>query len=287
MNDMQPNNEHTLKLAMGGDIQAFQELFASFQNQLKSYLYRLVTDRNDADDLAHDTFIRAFDKVSTFKGKSSFKTWVFQIATNLAYDHLRRYKRWTVDTKAQAKKLVGENEILRNELMRAAQHSPEGTFDMRDHIDHCFTCMGKTLAIEKQVALILKEMYEFSVKEIALILGKTQDVVKHLLQDARNTMMDIFESRCSLISKHGVCNQCSELNGIFNPKQNQEEERNRLDLVKGSNRFDRQALLALRVHLVKGIDPMRGKGSEVQDLLMKCDRMAMGELPVPVTKPDN
>jgi len=274
-------NDQTLKLAMSGDINAFQQLFAEFQNQLKSYLYRLVTDRDDAQDLAHDTFIKAFDKVSTFKGKSSFKTWVFQIATNLAYDHLRKYKRWTVDTKQIAKDLVMNNSTVRNSLFSAGQSSPEGTFDMRDHIDHCFTCMGKTLAVEKQVSLILKDIYDFSVKEIAVIIGKTQDVVKHLLQDARNTMLDIFDHRCALINKNGVCNQCSELNGIFNPKQNQQEALNKLDLVKGSKKFDRQELLAMRTQLVKGIDPLRGKGAELQDLLMKCDRMGMGELPVP------
>jgi RNA polymerase sigma-70 factor, ECF subfamily len=274
-------NDQTLKLAMSGDINAFQQLFAEFQNQLKSYLYRLVTDRDDAQDLAHDTFIKAFDKVSTFKGKSSFKTWVFQIATNLAYDHLRKYKRWTVDTKQIAKDLVMNNSTVRDSLFSAGQSSPEGTFDMRDHIDHCFTCMGKTLAVEKQVSLILKDIYDFSVKEIAVIIGKTQDVAKHLLQDARNTMLDIFDHRCALINKNGVCNQCSELNGIFNPKQNQQEALNKLDLVKGSKKFDRQELLAMRTQLVKGIDPLRGKGAELQDLLMKCDRMGMGELPVP------
>lgn len=275
------SDQHTLKLAMSGDIHAFQKLFAEFQHQLKSYLYRLVTDRDDAQDLAHDAFIRAFDKLSTYKGNSSFKTWVFQIATNLAYDHLRKYKRWTVDTKQIAKELVMNNSTVRNQLFTAGQSCPEGTFDMRDHIDHCFTCMGKTLPIEKQVALILKDIYEFSVKEIAAIMEKTQDIVKHLLQDARHLMLDIFDNRCALINKNGVCNQCSELNGIFNPKQNQQEALNKLDLVKGSKKFDREQLFDMRSKLAKAIDPMRGKGAELQDMLMKCDRMGMGELPVP------
>jgi len=275
------NQDAVLKSAMAGDINSFEKLFTEFHAQLKSYLYRLVTDRDDAEDLAHDTFIRAFDKVSTFKGKSSFKTWVFQIATNLALDHLRKYNRWTVDTKERAKQLVSEHNNVRETLIQAAQNNPEGSFDMREHIDHCFTCMGKTLAVEKQITLILKDMYDFSVKEISMILDKTQDIVKHLLQDARHTMMNIFDDRCSLISKRGVCNQCSELNGIFNPKQNQAEARNKLDLVKGSTKFNRQELFALRLKLIQGVDPMRGAGAEIQDLLMKCDRMAMGEIPVP------
>src|SRR6202000_2094326 len=86
-----------LKTAIEGDINAFQTLFADFQNQLRSFLYRLLTDRNDVDDLTHDTFIRAFSKIATFNQESSLKTWVFTIATNLAYDHLRKARRWPVD----------------------------------------------------------------------------------------------------------------------------------------------------------------------------------------------
>src|SRR5580698_297139 len=89
--------DEILRNALAGDINAFQTLFAEFQSQLKSYLYRLLTDRNDVDDLTHDTFIKAFDKISTFNQASSLKTWVFQIATNLAYDHLRKLKRWQAD----------------------------------------------------------------------------------------------------------------------------------------------------------------------------------------------
>ena len=86
------DNGSNLEKALAGDINSFQSLFAEFQNQLKSYLYRLLTDRNDVDDLVHDTFIRAFDKLSTFNQDSSLKSWVFKIATNLTYDHLKKRK---------------------------------------------------------------------------------------------------------------------------------------------------------------------------------------------------
>src|SRR6202012_4857712 len=104
--------EALLQNALSGDINSFQTLFAEFQPQLKSYLYRLITDRNDVDDLAHDTFIRAFDKISTFNQQSSLKTWVFKIATNLAYDHLRKLKRWPADAQDQGAILaIGTKEI--------------------------------------------------------------------------------------------------------------------------------------------------------------------------------
>ena len=98
-----------IQQAQQGDINAFQDLFVAFQDQLKSYLFRITTNRADAEDIAHDTFIRAFDKLNTFQQKSSLKTWVFQIATNLAYNQKKRVNRWTEDVSEQAKAIVLEN----------------------------------------------------------------------------------------------------------------------------------------------------------------------------------
>ncbi len=271
-------NDKTLKEALNGDINAFQKLFSEFQNQLKSYLYRLLTDRNDAEDLAHDTFVKAFDKISTFKGSSSLKTWVFTIATHLAYDHLKKYKRWTPDAQDQSKALALSNKDVYDAINFVSYTSGEGAYDMKEHIDFCFTCISKTLPIENQVALILKDIYDFSVQDICLILEKTEGVVKHLLLDARKTMTEIFDHRCALVNKKGVCNQCSELNGVHNPKQNQQEELMKLELVKASKKFNREELFELRTQLIKVIDPLRGKGADLQDIIMKCTRKAIGEI---------
>jgi RNA polymerase sigma-70 factor, ECF subfamily len=275
---MENNTEYTLKLALNGDINAFQKLFAEFQNQLKSYLYRLLTDRNDAEDLTHDTFVKAFDKISTFKGTSSLKTWVFTIATNLAYDHLKRYKRWTTDAQDKSKSLALSNRNVYDAINLVSYASGEGAYEMKEHIDFCFTCISKTLPIENQVGLILKDIYDFSIKDICLILDKSEGVVKHLLIDARKTMTDVFDNRCALINKNGTCNQCSELNGVHNPKQNQQAELMKLELVKASKKFNRDELFELRTQLVKVIDPIRGKGADLQDIIMKCTRQAIGEI---------
>jgi RNA polymerase sigma-70 factor, ECF subfamily len=274
---MENLNDQTLKLALNGDINAFQKMFAEFQNQLKSYLYRLLTDRNDAEDLTHDTFVKAFDKISTFKGTSSLKTWVFTIATNLAYDYLKSKKRWLPDAQDKSKSLALTNKNVYDAINLVSYASGEGAYEMKEHIDFCFTCISKTLPIENQVALILKDIYDFSVKDICLILDKTEGVVKHLLIDARKTMTDIFDHRCALINKTGTCNQCSELNGVHNPKQNQQAELMKLELVKASKKFNREELFDLRTQLVKVIDPVRGKGADLQDIIMKCTRQAIGE----------
>lgn len=274
---MMETNDLTLKAAMNGDINAFQTLFAEFQNQLKSYLYRLLANRSDAEDLTHDTFVRAFDKIGGFKGGSSLKTWVFQIATNLAFDYLRKRQRWLPDAQDKAKKLAQSDADIQQAFRRVNQNSAHGSYEIREHIDFCFTCISKTLLIENQIVLILKDVYDFSVTDIALIVAKTEGVVKHLLFDARQTMTEIFDQRCALVSKNGVCHQCSELNAVFNPKQNHQIELLKLDLVRKSDKSSQVELYRLRSNLVRTIDPLRSNGADLQDEIMKCTRQAVGE----------
>lgn len=269
--------EELLQSAIAGDINAFQTLFAEFQNQLKSYLYRLLTDRNDVEDLTHDSFIKAFSRIATFNRESSLKTWVFKIATNLAYDHLRKSKRWGTDAQDRAADLAIGSEAIRQVFWMVHDTSPAGAYEMKEHIDYCFTCISKTLPIENQVALILKNIYDFQVKEICLILEKPEGVIKHLLNDARSTMTNIFEHRCALINQQGVCHQCSHINEIFNPKQNQQEELMKLELVKASKKYNREQLFELRALLVKAIDPLHAAGTDFHEEIMRCLRTAIGE----------
>lgn len=267
-----------LERALAGDINAFQALFVEFQDHLKSYLFRLMASRADAEDIAHDTFIKAFDKIRSFQHKASLKTWVFQIATNLAYNALKKRKRWVEDVKTQAKELVINNESIQNEIQRVNAISEFGKFEIREHIDTCFTCMAKNLPIENQIAVILKDIYDFQISEIMIILKKSEGQTKYLLQLGRKILTDIFERRCALVNKNGVCNQCSELNGWFNPKQNQQEAKMKIRMHRDANKSGTKALFKLRLDLVKHINPLRSEGNELQEVLLNCNRMAMGEI---------
>ena len=271
-------NQSYLTQAQEGDINAFQSLFVAFQDQLKSYLFRLMANRSDAEDIAHDTFIRAFDKLSSFEGKSSLKTWVFQIATNLAYNELKKRKRWVEDVKTQAKGLVSQTPSLAQKIESVSKSSPYGKYEIKEHIDTCFTCMSKTLPIENQVAIILKDIYDFSVPEIMLILGKTEGTAKYLIQKGRKTLTDIFDRRCALINKEGACNQCSELNGWLNPKQDQQAAKMKIKMCREAEEGTKTNLYQLRTQLVKAINPVNSEGHELHEVLLECNRRVMGEV---------
>ncbi len=267
-----------LAQAMAGDINAFQQLFSAFQPQLRSFLYRLTADRHDAEDLAQDTFVRAFANIASFRGEASLKTWVFRIGSNLGRDFLRQRKPWPIDAQDRAKSLAESRPDIQAAFVRTHLYDSRGAYEVREHIDFCFTCIGKTLPIEQQIALILKDMYDFRRHEIAEVLGLTEGVVKHLLHGARKTLGEVFYQRCALVNKQGACNQCSELAGIYNPRQVRHTALRKIEMVAAAERTqDVAKLYALRAELVRFIDPLQSSGADLQDVIMQCTRVAVGE----------
>jgi RNA polymerase sigma-70 factor (ECF subfamily) len=87
-------------------------------------------------------------------------------------------------------------------------------------------------------------------------------------------MERVFEHRCALISKTGVCHQCSELNGFFNPAQDQQAELAKLDLVRAADEPGRSRLLEVRLALARSINPLYSSGTDVQEAIMRVVRAA-------------
>jgi len=245
-------------------LELLNKEFESNIGQLKSFLLRITASKADAEDLAQDTYLKAVDKITTFRGESSLKTWLFTIASNLAKDNLRAKKRWPENvTDISRASALSHNQFF-EEAMTIRTTSPQGQFEVKEHIVFCFTCISKSLPLEQQLCLFLKEVYEFKVSEIVTILDTTEAMVKYYLHTGRAKMISIFDGRCALINKEGVCHQCSELNGIFNPKQNMQEELMKLELAKEAEKGDKGHLFDLRMQLLKEIDPFKSKAAELQ-----------------------
>ena len=253
---------------------SFADLVEQHQAPLKSFLYRFTTSKEDTEDIAQEAFAKAFQKFDNFKGNSSFRTWLFSIAANLAKDLLRTKKRWTPIAQDKCKELIGSTPELAKELHDINQTSPYGKYEIREHIDFCFTCIMKTLSLEQQLSLMLADIYEFKVLEIAEILGTTIGVVKHYLHNARTIMRNIFGQRCALINKKGICHQCSELNGFNNPKAETQRIIAEMELVKASQEADKERLFFMRTYIVKAIDPLKANGTDLHNFLLNCTHKA-------------
>lgn len=259
--------------------QSIETLVKQHQTQLQSFLYRFTASKEDAEDLAQETFAKAYSKFDSFRGESSFKTWLFAIATNLAKDHLRSKHRWPRNAQDKCKETIGSTPALEAELKDIVATSKAGKYEIREHIDFCFTCIMKTLPIEQHLALMLADIYSFKIKEIAQIMGASIGVVKHYLHDARTTMQNIFEHRCALINKNGICHQCSELNGLRNKKAETQRIVSQLELVKASEQQDKSHLFSIRTTLIQAIDPLQAAGTDLHDFLLRQTARVANEEP--------
>jgi RNA polymerase sigma-70 factor, ECF subfamily len=249
--------------------------FPTFQRELKSFLLRITASVQDADDIVQETYLKAHSKLDTFRGESSLKTWVFSIAANLARDLLKSKKRWPENVTDICKDAALGNRQFFQEAMHIRQTSPQGNFEIKEHIAFCFTCVSKSLPLERHLVLLLKEVYGFKVKEISQILQMTDAMVKYHLHVSRSKMIEIFDHRCSLINKQGICHQCTELNGIFNPKQKAQEELVKIEMAREAENKSKEELFDLRMKILQELDPFESGAAELQLHHLEHNRQVM------------
>ena len=247
----------------------FENEFLAFKSQLDSYLLRICGNREDAEDISQNAYLKAVHNLQNFLGRSSLKTWVFTIATNLARDHFRARQRWSVNCQDNAREDAFAHPERIDKMKEINTASPAGAFEIREHVDFCFTCMAKTLTLRQQVCVILKDIYEFTLAEIMDITQLPEGKVKHSIADGRQILKTIFQKKCALVSKKGVCYQCSELNDILNPEQDRQMEILKLKMHKeAQRRTSKDHLYRLRTELIKSIDPLQSAGTDLHSYFL-------------------
>src|ERR1700689_5047793 len=163
-----------------GDSLAFGSLLEPWRKPLFGYIYRMVMLRQDAEDLLQDVLVRVLEGIRTYRGEARFKSWLFGIATHVCLDHLRAKKRWRVEAQ-----LIGEKDSRadpeKTAGLTAIMQQPGFSFEIREHIAFCFSCIARTLPPEEQAALMLKEVLGFTAEEAAGILGVSGRGFRHRL----------------------------------------------------------------------------------------------------------
>ena len=178
----------------------------------------MVGHPEDVDDLLQGALLKAYEKLSSFRGDSDIGTWFCSIGSRLAIDHLRGRKRWRERAQVIFASSCLESEETAAEVGQAMS-DPSFTYDVNEHIAYCFACVGRTLEPEAQAALILRDVLEMSNDEAAKALGLSRSILRHHLARARTSMQERFEGLCALVNKQGVCWQCYGLREALPPPQ--------------------------------------------------------------------
>jgi RNA polymerase sigma-70 factor (ECF subfamily) len=175
-----------IKHAQQGESEAFGPLVQKYQQRVFSLVYHLVRRRDEVEDLAQEIFIKAFRAIRSYNFQSSFVTWLSRIATNHCYDYLRHERASRVSFFWQ----MGENS--QQELESNAESKPEQALDheeqtvLKDLVDKLLNRASES----DRTILVMKELHDYSVEEIAEILKLKPTTVKVRLHRARKRMLD-------------------------------------------------------------------------------------------------
>jgi RNA polymerase sigma factor (sigma-70 family) len=161
--------------ARQGDREAFTQLIMQYQVQLYNTALRMVGSREDAADITQEAFLRAWEKIRTLRD-APFKSWLFQIAVNLCYDHFRRGRRYGVmPDEEQGGKIVGLGVAIPDPQERAEAN--ERVKIVRESIE--------SLEHDMRAALVLRDINGMAYDEIAGVLGVPLGTVKSRIARAR------------------------------------------------------------------------------------------------------
>ena len=165
-----------VEAAKRGDQGAFEALVRETHRSVYGLVYRLVGNHDDAADVMQETYLRIWRGLRRFRGDAAFDTWVYRVATNAAFTHLKKRGRDpepmdpTDVTPLEQPALQPEEPLDADKLEQALQKLP----------------------VAMRTVLVMKDMYGFTLEEIAKQVGATEGAVKVRLFRARRKVADLM-----------------------------------------------------------------------------------------------
>jgi RNA polymerase sigma-70 factor, ECF subfamily len=189
----EPAEHDQIRRAQHGDVPAYEELVRRHQRRVMSIVGGILRWRDDVEDVAQQVFLKVYLSIKRFDGRSSFSTWIYKIAVNETYDHLRKKK---------ARKLVYEadlSEAQQRDVMetagstRPAHLAPMALdrIESRQMLDRLLA----ELSPEDRMMLVLKEVEGFSVEEIGEMMSQNTNTVKVRMFRARRRLAELYRKR--------------------------------------------------------------------------------------------
>ncbi len=177
---------------LDGDAAAFTELVVRYQTRLLNFIYRTIGDRERAEDLVQEVFIRVYRHLHRFDQSKKFSTWIYTIASNLAKNELRnRSRNPLVLFQTIRKQWEADHRPLQFE---DSSSRPDDLYRKR-HLKELVEWAVAQLPEHHRVVFVLRELEGKTYEEIAEITGCNLGTVKSRLNRARNNFAAIIAPR--------------------------------------------------------------------------------------------
>ena len=178
---MESSDRELVQKCQTGEMSAFQELVARYHQKVFMVILGLLRNREDALEVAQETFFRAYRKINSFQGGSSFYTWIYRIAVNLAIDAQRRQKRNPLDFRESIDELMeSQDEVAKDPFSDVYDK------ELRQNLISAIN----DLTPEHKAVIVLRTIEGLSYKDIGEILGCSEGTVMSRLHYARKKLQD-------------------------------------------------------------------------------------------------
>ncbi|MEH6942285.1 RNA polymerase sigma factor SigX [Bacillus sp. JJ722] len=162
----------------------FQNLYEKYHQDVFQFLFYMVKNRETAEDLMQEVYIKVLHSYERFEGKSSEKTWLFSIARNTAIDHFRKQKTWM--------QRILHNFDWSRDTIQDCQPLPEEIAVLNDHVQKIYASLD-CCTVDQRMVLILRFVQSLSIVETAEVLGWTVSKVKTTQHRALKTVRTLLE----------------------------------------------------------------------------------------------
>ena len=190
----QPDDISIIKQIQSGDTRAYEVLVDRYKDMVFSIALKMLVNREEAEELAQDAFIKVYKSMHTFKGEAKFSTWIYRLTYNSCLDRIKKLKRSqsTVTLEEFSMGQLSQMETVLDEMDKS---------DRQKSIEECLNLLPE----EENLIISLYYYEEQSLDEISKIVNLNTNHLKVKLFRIRKKLMSILEQRLEpeIIEQYG------------------------------------------------------------------------------------
>ncbi|MBO9598919.1 MAG: RNA polymerase sigma factor SigW [Cohnella sp.] len=187
---MKPLETRLARLARKGDQRAFAEIVDLYKDKLYHLAYRMTSNRQEAEDVVQETFLRVYKNLDRYDENQKFSTWIYRIATNLCIDRLRKRRAvYSLDAES-----TDHDGLDGYSMMPSDERTPESELILTE-TQKIIRGAIETLPVKYKSIMILRYLQDLSLQEISDVLDMPVTTVKTRVHRGREFLRKKLEHK--------------------------------------------------------------------------------------------
>lgn len=193
MDYSEKTDKELVRLSRRGDERAARELVHRFERPVFSIVYRMVRDRELAEDLSQDAFVRTFNHLDRYDSRYKFSSWLFKIAYNLTVDHIRKRELQTISVHGAPDAVTPERQEATSLTLQSEEESPDDRIVAKELAGELEEAIAG-LREDYRTAILLRHVEGRPYEEIAEIMDIPLGTVKTYIFRARRELREALSA---------------------------------------------------------------------------------------------